>query len=195
MAIQDPLRAIAILERTLCGYTLAECAREFGVSSSRCAQLANQAAQFLRSLPFIRRSTVPKHNWYDARQRLQHRGFWLKQIGKAKDHPRVRLPVRRFGPTVERSIAKDLGQPYRLRGWDVIAIVRKFDAALLAMSETPERVGKPLKAKESRSISTVHTDGGHADAPTRSPNRVSLREISHPSQKVHARSRRAGRRP
>jgi hypothetical protein len=49
----------------------------------------------------------------------------------------VRLPVRRFGPTVERSIAKDLGRLYGLRGWDVIAIVRKFEAALLAMAETP----------------------------------------------------------
>jgi hypothetical protein len=151
MAVQDPLRAIAILERTLRGYTFAECSREFGVSSSRCAQLANQAAQFLRSLPFIRRSTVPKHDWYDPRQRLQHRDFWLKQIGKAKDHPRVRLPVRRFGPTVERSIAKDLGRPYGLRGWDVIAIVRKFEAALLAMAETPEPARKPLNAKASRS--------------------------------------------
>ena len=195
MAVQDPLRAIAILERTLYGYTLAECSREFGISSSRCAQLANQAAQFLRSLPFIRRRTVPMHDWYDARQRLQHRDFWLSQIGKAKDHPRVRLPVRRFGPTVERSVAKDLGQPYGLRGWDVTAIVRKFEAALLAMAETPERAGKPLKAKASRSISTVHNNGGHDDVPTRSRNRCSLREISRPSQKVHARGRRVGRRP
>jgi hypothetical protein len=185
MAVQDPLR----------GHTLAECSREFGVSSSRCAQLANLAVQFLRSLLFIRRSTVPKHDSYDPRQRFQHREFWLKQIDKAKEHPRVRLPVRRFDPTVEHSIATDLGRPYGLRGWDVIAIVRKFEADLLAMAETTGRARKPPKAKVSKSISTIPNDGGYDDAHARTRNRVSLREISHAGQKVHARSRRVGRRP
>lgn len=156
MSVEDPLRAIAILERTLRGYTFAECSREFGVSQSRCAQLANLAVQFLSSLPFIRNATVPEHNFYDPRERLKHQRFWLKQIGKAKHHARVCVPGRRVGPAVERSIATALGRSYGLEAQQVISIATEFKAALLASVETPDRIGKRFKAQRSKTISTVH---------------------------------------
>ena len=137
MGVQDRLRAIAVLERTLRGHTFAECSREFQVSRSRCEQLARLAVQFLVTLPHMRISTVSKHEWYNARDRLKHREFWLELIDKSKCHPRARLPARGFGPTTERSIATKVGRAYGLTGPEVVSLATEFEAELLASAESP----------------------------------------------------------
>lgn len=154
MSIQDPSRAIAILEKTLRGYTLAECSREFGMSDSRCAQLANLAVQFLRGLPFVRKTAIPKHNYYDVRERLKHQRFWLKQIDKAKRQAGVRVSGKGVGSDIERSIASALGRSYGLKAGQVISIVTEFEAALLASGETTDHEGEQFNAQRSKSIPT-----------------------------------------
>ena len=192
MSVQEPFRAIAILERTLRGYTLVECSREFDVSDSRCAQLANLGVQFLRSLPFVRNTKIPKHDYYDLRDRLKHQRFWLSQIAKARQHARVRVPERGGAPGVEHSVATALGRARGLKAREVISIVTEFEAALLAAAETPGRTSMPIKGQRSKSKSAVHTHTGNSDAHARDRNCGALHEISRAGKKIHGRSRRVG---
>jgi len=142
MSVQDPFRAIAILERTLRGYTLAECSREFDMSDSRCAQLANLGVQFLHSLPFARNATISKHR-QDARMRVAERG------------------VR---PAVERCVATALDPAHGPTAREVTSIVTEFEAALLAAAEHQTE-----QARQSKLILRLFEFARDAEPPPHAP--------------------------
>lgn len=83
MKVSNPERAFAVLEMTLQGSTLEQCGRAFGVGVERARQLANMAVRLLRNKPYAR-GPIPKHDWYLAKERLEHREFWLRQIAAAR---------------------------------------------------------------------------------------------------------------
>jgi hypothetical protein len=92
--LRNPLRALDVLEATLNGRTLTQCAERFGISAARCDQLTRLSVTLLLDSAYTKNEPVPPHNWNMSRKRMAHRAFWLRLIARA----RGTIESEGFGP-------------------------------------------------------------------------------------------------
>jgi hypothetical protein len=129
--LRNPERAIEILELTLNGTTLKECARKFNVSPQLCDQLTRRAVLYLRSFPYLSDEIMPEHNWMRAQQRQAHREFWLRQIQHAR-------ALNLCAPPRDElvAIAAEVGMPFGLSAANTLRLIQSYERRLLKVGRS-----------------------------------------------------------
>jgi hypothetical protein len=119
MSLRDLDRALNVLEATLQGRSLADCAKQFGLSRGRCAVLAADAARLIHSMPHL-----PSNDWRRAAERMKHRDYWLSRIAKAR-----RLNLAAVF-SARRQVAADVGRVHGLTARQVLRLVKQYESGL-----------------------------------------------------------------
>lgn len=140
--LKDPHRAFSIFETLLKGKTLVECSKLFNLSGARCRQIANDAAYLLRDFPYVSPEAVPRQNITDARQRLKHREFWLRQIAYARS-----LNVRILSQAEKDKVLKPLGDMFNLRSGDIEWLISEYHRKMIIAASRSEARRHRVKHK------------------------------------------------
>jgi hypothetical protein len=128
--LENPEEAIDILDMSLHGMSFKEIGVTVGKSRARCAYLAYAAVHLLRNVPYLSNEPMPDHDCFSWKGRQAHQEFWLRQIDYARGL-QLRVPT----PSDLRAIASDAGSIYGLGPREVLRVIKRYEAGILAYSK------------------------------------------------------------